>query len=538
MQRDLHNLASRPFDVLVIGGGIHGLTIAYDAAQRGLSVALIERQDFGSGASFSHLRTIHGGLRYLQSFDFRRARESVRERRTLARIAPHAVRPLAFALPLYRSLLKGKLALRIGFLLDRLVAFDRNSGIPGALRIPAGGVTSRAGAIERFPGLGRKGLTGAGVWYDYTMSEADRLTMSWAIGAAEHGAALANYVEATELLVSDRHVKGVRAVDRRTGRPLEIGASVTVNASGGMFDRLLPSAKPPLLVTAMNLVTRRDAGEEALGGLSPSGRHLFLVPCRNRAIFGTWESAVPWSSDAPRPGDPEISAFIAELNQAFRSLDLTRDDVTLVHYGAVPAHPGAKGRPTPNTHDRLSEPAALEGLLNVTGAKYTTARAVAQRVTDRVFVKLRRQPVPCRTASVSLPGGALRDVSAAVAEARRLHDAGLPSDTIPHLIASYGSRYDQVLSLARERQEWRTRLSDSSPVIGAEIVWAVRSEMAITLADAVIRRTPLGAMGFPGDEPLARAAAIAGAELQWSSDRRQQEVEEVRSFYKQNLVIG
>jgi glycerol-3-phosphate dehydrogenase len=125
-----------------------------------------------------------------------------------------------------------------------------------------------------------------------------------------------------------------------------------------------------------------------------------------------------------------------------------------------------------------------------------------------------------------------------VAEARRLHDAGLPSDTIPHLIASYGSRYDQVLSLARERQEWRTRLSDSSPVIGAEIVWAVRSEMAITLADAVIRRTPLGAMGFPGDEPLARAAAIAGAELQWSSDRRQQEVEEVRSFYKQNLVIG
>jgi glycerol-3-phosphate dehydrogenase len=317
------------------------------------------------------------------------------------------------------------------------------------------------------------------------------------------------------------------------GRTLEIGASVTVNATGGMFDRLLPSgaAEPPLLVTAMNLVTRRDAGEEALGGISASGRHLFLVPCRNRAIFGTWESSVPWSSQSPRPGDSEITAFIAELNQAFPSLDLTRDDVTLVHYGAVPAVRGPKGRPTPQTHERLFETPDLEGFLNVTGVKYTTARAVAQRVTDQLFAKLRRQPVPCRTSSVSLPGGGLRDVSAAVAEARRLHDSGLPSDTIPHLIASYGSRYDQVLSLARERQEWRSRLSDGSPVIGAEIVWAVRHEMAVTLADAVIRRTPLGAMGLPGPDALARAATVVGTELGWSAERQRQEVEEVKTFY-------
>src|SRR6476659_11134371 len=122
MTRDLDGLTARTFDLLVVGGGIYGLTIAYDCAQRGLSVALIERHDFGSGASFNHLRTIHGGLRYLQTLDFSRARESVRERRTIARIAPHAVRPLPFALPIYRSLTRGKLAMRAGFLLDRLVA--------------------------------------------------------------------------------------------------------------------------------------------------------------------------------------------------------------------------------------------------------------------------------------------------------------------------------------------------------------------------------------------------------------------------------
>src|SRR5439155_445058 len=194
MRRDPAKLAAQTFDVLVIGGGVYGLTIAYDAAQRGLSVALIEADDFGSGASFNHLRTIHGGLRYLQSLDVRRARESIRERRTLARIAPHAVQPLVFALPLTRSIVRGKLAMRAGFLVDRVI---------------------------------------------------------------------------------------------------EIDAAVTVNATGPRIDRLLSplqiSVGAPLL-KAMNLVTRREAGEEALGARAASGRHLFLVPWRGRALFGTWES--------------------------------------------------------------------------------------------------------------------------------------------------------------------------------------------------------------------------------------------------------
>src|SRR6185369_16724784 len=155
MVRDPDRLTGRTFDLLVVGGGIHGLTIACDAAQRGAAVALIERDDFGSGASFNHLRTIHGGLRYLQSLDFRRARESVRERRTLARIAPHTIKPLPFALPLYRSLVRSKAAMRGGFVLDRMVAAGRNRGVPSTHRLPGGRVYSRGSAIQRFPGLKR-----------------------------------------------------------------------------------------------------------------------------------------------------------------------------------------------------------------------------------------------------------------------------------------------------------------------------------------------------------------------------------------------
>src|SRR5690349_16490992 len=135
MNRDLDRLTALTFDLPVVGGGVYGLTIAYDAAQRGLSVALIERDDFGSGSSFNHARTIHGGLRYLQSFDIARSRESIRERRTLARIAPHAVAPVPFVLPLSQAITMSPLALRAAFLLDRVVARDRNDDLPESLRL-------------------------------------------------------------------------------------------------------------------------------------------------------------------------------------------------------------------------------------------------------------------------------------------------------------------------------------------------------------------------------------------------------------------
>ena len=535
MTRDLDQLTGRTFDLLVVGGGIYGLTIAYDAAQRGLSVALIERGDFGGGASFNHLRTIHGGLRYLQSMDIGRARESVRERRTLARIAPHAVQPLPFVLPLYRSLLRGKLAMRAGFLLDRLVAFGRNNGVPASLRLPGGRVVSKATAIQRFPGLRRQGLTGAAVFYDYVTLEPDRLTFSYAQAAVEHGAVLANHVEAVAPLVDGRRVIGVTARDTIGARTLDIPARLTVNATGGAVDRLLKplgtTAGVPML-KAMNLVTKRDAGDEALGGRSLSGRNLFLVPWREHALFGTWESGRACDPDDNGVAEADVAAFIAELNQAFPSLDLTLADVTLVHRGVVPAVVHGD-RVTLQGHEQLRDHATegIEGLLTVAGTKYTTARAVAERVTDTLLAKLQHAPVACRTAAVALPGGSVRDSGLAIADARREFDEGLPADTIPHLIAAYGSRYRDVMDLAGDRPDWRTRIATGSPVIGAQLVLAARKEMAVTLADAVIRRTPLGALGCPGEDALARAAAIVGAEDGWSESRRQEEIAAVRAFY-------
>lgn len=535
MIRDLHAVADRTYDVLIVGGGIYGLAIAYDVAQRGLAVALVERDDFGSGTSFNHHRTIHGGLRYLQHLDLGRARESVLERRTIARIAPQAVEPLPFAVPLYRSLMRGKMAMRAGFLLDRLVAIGKNRGVVASHRLPGGRVVSRSTAIQNYPGLRRQGLTGAAVFYDYITLEPDRLTLAFAIAAVEHGARIVNHAEATEPLADGGRMTGVRVRDTLTGRTADIHARLTINATGSQVDRLLKplgiSSGIPML-KAMNLVTSRDAGDEALGGRTHSGRNLFLVPWRERALFGTWESDSVVDPNDGGIKEAEVAAFITELNQAFPSLDLTINDVTLVHRGVVPAvvHGSTvslEGKDLIRDH----ESQGIQGLISVVGTKYTTARAVAERVTDRALVKLKHEPVECRTAAVALPGGGLRDVGLAIADARRDHDAGLPADTIPHLIAAYGSRYRDVLESAQGRQDLRMRLAPGSPVIGAELVWAARKEMAVTLADAVIRRTPLGALGFPGEDALQRAAAIVGAELKWTPERQREEIDAVRAFY-------
>jgi glycerol-3-phosphate dehydrogenase len=330
-------------------------------------------------------------------------------------------------------------------------------------------------------------------------------------------------------------VKGIRARDAITGRELEIAAAVVVNAAGGDVERLLRTANIPAripMLRQMNLVTRRDAGEEALGGRSSSGRNLFLVPWRERALFGTWESGRVWDPADTSVAAADVAAFMTELNQAFPALDLSIADVTLVHHGLVPA--ATRGsRVVLEPHEQLRDHAAdgADGLLTIAGTKFTTARASAERVTDRVVAKLGKPAAPCRTATTVLPGGAIRDLGLAIADGRREHDAGLPTDTIPHLIGAYGSRFRDVLELAVDKPEWRTRIAHDSPVIGAQLVHAVRHEMAITLADAVLRRTPLGALGDPGPEALARAAAIVGHELRWSDERQQQEIAAVGSFY-------
>jgi glycerol-3-phosphate dehydrogenase len=538
MTRDLSPLAERTFDLLVVGGGIYGLTIAYDAAQRGLSVALIDRDDFGSGSTFNHLRTIHGGLRYLQSFDLTRARESLEERRTIARIAPQAVRPLGFVLPVFRSVTSGPVAMRAAFVLDRILGRDRNHGVDRSLWLPPAQLIGRTAALEQFPLLAR-GADAAAVWHDYVTVEADRLTFAWARAAVDHGAVLANHVEALHLSVVDSKVTGVGAVDRFTGQRLHIRAALTVNATGPSIGRLLSPLQIPgtmPLLKVMNLVTSRPAGGYAVAGRMPGGRHLFMVPWKSRALFGTWESPAAAQPGQTTVSAADVAAFVEEINQAFPSLALESSDVTLVHRGIVPASKQRDGNLTLRGPEFVRDHAVdgIHRLMSVAGTKYTTARVVAHTVVNTVAKILQRRTAPCRTADTPLPGMQLGD-AAALAELVDPRGPRVDAESLAHLLAAYGSTARDVLALAHDDPRLQRRISPHSPVLAIQLVWAARREMAQTLTDAVVRRTPLGALGYPGDAASAEAATIVGAALGWSEARRQDELSSLESFYTVRL---
>jgi glycerol-3-phosphate dehydrogenase len=533
--RDPARLAATPFDLLVVGGGVHGLAAAYDAAARGLSVALVERGDFGSGASFNHQKTAHGGLRALGGLRFGQARESMRERRTLARIAPRLLRPLPFLVGTYRSLSKGRLALRTGFRLEAWLARHRNEGLEPELRLPPPRLVSRTATMKLFPGIRADGLTGGASWYDYQIVEADRLTIGFALAAARHGALLANYVEAIEPLRQNGRIGGIRIRDLMTGEMSEVQARVVLNATGGqagILMRAFGDDRPFPVLKAMNVVTRRPAGDIALAAPASNGRMLTLTPWRGRALIGTWQS-----SSFADPSDVsvtmvELIAFLSELNLAFPAAGLTAGDITLVHRGVVPAVEGRGGPDLRSRHAVIDHAArGAPGALTLVGVKYTTARLAAENAVSRIMRLLGRSPGRSVTASSMLPGAGIADHEALAIETARALRLELDPRVQTHLVATYAERCEAIIRLMAERREWAEPISSLVPVTGAEIVHAIREESAIRLSDVVMRRTPLGSMEYPGDEVVRRAAAIAASELGWDAGRMEEELQLLRGCY-------
>ena len=423
MKRDPQALEQVLWDVLVIGGGIHGACVAWDAILRGLTLCLVEKADFGSGTSANTLKIIHGGLRYLQQADYRRMRESIGERRTLLRIAPHLVHPLPIVVPTYGHGRRGRELLHVALLLNDLISLDRNAGLDRAQHIPRGRTVSRRECLRLAPGLDACGVTGGGVFHDAQVENSERLVLAFLRSAAKAGAELANYAEVVGL----RHDAGgpfrVSVADRLTGERFLIRARVVVNASGPWVGRVLGLATPAATLgtrfaKAFNVVTRRLFREHAValpirglsGGRRSRGgnRLLFVVPWREHSLLGTW-----YEPHDGRPGDvsvteADVARLIAEVSRTCPALALGIEDVRLVHGGLLPvaATEGAAVDTQLLRHGRIVDhaPDGFPGLLSVVGVKLTTARLMAERTVDRVFERLHRTPAPPLSARVPLHG--------------------------------------------------------------------------------------------------------------------------------------
>jgi glycerol-3-phosphate dehydrogenase len=540
MLRDLRRLADTRFHLVIVGAGFYGAIAAWDAVLRGLSVALIDKDDFGSGTSFNNLKTLHGGLRSLQSLDFKQMRLFIRERRALARVAPHLVQPLPFVVPTYRDPRRSRALMRIALTLNDIISRDRDEGLDPSLHLPNGRVISRDECLLLNPVIEPKGVRGGAVWYDYQLQSTDRMTFSFVASAAEAGAQVANYVRAVTFLRDGARVTGVQVEDRLTGQQFDLRGETVLNAAGPWASSLLKTlgddtvSPAPKLSRAMNAVTRGVVGTHACGGLA-SGRFLFLVPWRDVSVLGTSHDAHLGEPDALNVTRWDLEAFLADAREAFPHAGLTSADVRLIHRGLLPMVSGH------DTHVKLLRESVVvdharhnvPGLISMFGVRYTTARATAEQAIDAVFrARGGRTPPRCRTAETPVVGGSISN-KASFTRAVLLRDViGVTPETLRRLVLTYGTTYDAVLQIMRDRPLLAEPLGRGCAVTGAEILHAVQHECAMKLGDALIRRTEAGSAGHPDSDVLGRAAEIMAQQMGWAEDRRQRELGEVEAFYR------
>jgi glycerol-3-phosphate dehydrogenase len=492
-------------EMLVVGGGITGAGIARDAAMRGVNVALVEREDFGAGTSSRSSRLVHGGLRYLEHSHFRLVFEASRERRILARIAPHLVRPLEFTWPLYAGARVPPWKLRAGLLLYDALALFRSMGRHRMLDGDA--------VAETEPELRQHNLRGGAAYYDAETDDA-RLTIANARAAADAGAIVANHVEVRELVTEGEEVTGAIAVDTLAGRELRIRASLVVNAAGPWADQVARLADPrrPLGVRGTKgahiAVARERVGNRgALTLVSPiDGRVFFVLPAGDLAIIGTTESEYDGPAEEARATPDDITYLLRSANAFFPAAHLTIADVVSAWAGVRPLAAGAvNGSLTAASREHAID-ASTPGLLTITGGKLTTYREMAAQAVDRAM-RLLGYPSPpdATTHRTPLPGGAIASLDDEIAAARA--ETGDPA-LAAHLVERHGSEWRDVWAIAARDPALAEPLLPGLRYRAAEVVWAVEREMAATLADVLVRRTRIAFE--TRDHGLAVAPHVAG----------------------------
>ncbi|HEY0112696.1 MAG TPA: glycerol-3-phosphate dehydrogenase/oxidase [Allosphingosinicella sp.] len=503
LRRDLAAFTGRTFDLAVIGGGIVGACIARDAARRGLSVALIDKGDFSSGTSAASSKLVHGGIRYLRSFELRLVREALRERRLWATNASHLVRPLPFLLPIGDS---SAAALRAGVALYDLLAFDGNRIPDAEQRVPRHRFLQPREAERMEPALAGVAGNGAILYYDYQMESAERLGLECVMDAVSHGACAANYLAMTGFLRSGSGLlEGLAVKDALSGGGFEIRARSVMNATGPWADQVaaqaLGAAAPFTLRRSkgIHLVCRNFLGPQALA-LTRKGRHLFALPWRGRSLIGTTD--IPYDEE---PGEVGVSEEEeADLLHSFSAMlpggRVKPQDIVHRYAGVRPLigrADGGKGTYALSRGAEIVEHGRSGGppnLISAIGGKWTTARLIAEKAVDKVAARLGCALRPCDTASARLPLAPPGTVKEHEEEmGRRL--SGLHEAAKAQLMRSYGTAAEDVVRTAQRNRNWLSPLAPNLPHITAEAAYARRNEMAVRVEDVLFRRTSIATLG-------------------------------------------
>lgn len=522
MNRDFGRLEKGPFDLLIIGGGIYGAWIAFDATLRGLRVAMVEKRDWASATSSASSKLIHGGLRYLEQYRFGLVRKTLAERKLLLRLAPHRVRALRFVVPLYGDARVAPWRLEAG-----LWIYDRLGG--RRRRMPRYRRYDRRSLLRRWEFLEANGLKCGFTYPDGGMDDA-RFVVELVDGAVEEGAVAVNRARAEELLLEGGAVVGARIVDEEDGGSLEVRAGVTLNCAGPWSQSLVHKSVPDVpgfsrLAKGIHLVLPPLPSDDAF--LLLSRRHggvVFLIPWYGRTLVGT--------TDTDFEGDPEQvvangddAAYLLQLaNRSLAGAPWSETDV-LASFAGLRTLPASPGSSSSSVSRELAIEEPIPKLITPVGGKYTSARADAAIIVDRTLDCLGSYRGPTRTDKTPLPwrpSGSYRRWASEIM-ARGL-EWGLPESALLSWQRRYGTRIERLFELVAERPELIEPIEPGLPFTLAEAVYAVREEMARDLEDVLRRRIPLLLLSRPTQVALFQVADVIGTELGWTEERKHDEV--------------
>ena len=518
------------FDLVVVGGGITGAGVALDAASRGYSVALVEREDFASGTSSRSSKLVHGGLRYLQNFDLGLVREALLERQLMVTLAPHLVKPLALLVPAFEGKRPDRL-MGVGLNMYDVMARRRLRGerdgseywSPERHRVVDAEETR-----SLLPALAPREPTSAYLFYDCQTDDA-RLVLT-VLGEAERfGAVCANRSEVTGLVERGGRAAGVLVRDVVGGGEFELEATNVINATGVWADQLKPDELyaeeevPRIRPSRGTHVTvAREDLDVVAGAIVPagSGRTIFVLPWLGRTLIGTTDNDYEGDLRHIPPSDDDV-AYLLDATNEFFGTSLGPADLTGAYAGVRPLISSSDPKKSVDISRKAELYETSSGLVTITGGKLTTWRRMARLAVDRIVEREGRE-APCRTEEIPL-GMPAEKSDLAAAE-------GLDEASRAHLAARYGHAAREVAQLAAEDPELARRISPDLPDVAAEIVQAARREQAQSLADVLLRRTRLGLLDArrltePGAEGTELAARVLGAELGWDDARSRDELD-------------
>ncbi len=525
-KRDFRELQDTQFDVAVIGGGIIGTGIARDAAMRGLRVALVEKEDFCYGTSSGSTRLIHGGLRYLEMYDFALVHEDLREREVLLRIAPHLVFPMPFVLPIYDRSLFYRLKLRAGMLLYDVLSYGKS--------LPHHRFLTASETLNRVPGLRKSGLQGAALYYDATTPRTERLCMENVISARRHGATVLNHACAVGLHRDGARACCVRVSDTLTGTDFQVRSRMVVNSTGPWLNETTQAfgIKDGDLIRktkGVHLVTPKVSDHAVVLFAERDRRLFFVVPWLGFSYVGTTDTDYGEELDTVSATAEDVEYLLREVQRAF-----PREAWDPVYYttAAVRSLVRIEGVPESSVSRKHvifdhKQRDGIDGLLSVVGGKLTAYRAIAEDAVRHVCRKLgvRRRS---RTATVPLPGGGTGDLNEYIARKVEANAGRYPLDTeqLEHLIRLYGARYTEVADLTVRDPDLARRFHADRPDSPAQVLHAVEHESALTLTDYMLRRSDVGLQADQGATVVALIAGKMAGYLGWDDARLAHEIED------------